>query len=219
MKLNIKTIKKGKRKKYFSIGVDEAGRGPLAGPVVACAILGVRNKGGIKNKELKEAIKGLKSLDSKKLSPKRREIIFEALKKSDEFHWSVSKVSEKVIDKVNILKATKLAMERAVNNLAKKEKIKPKLVMIDGNFSIKISFPQRSFIKGDQKVFLISLASIIAKVSRDKIMGKMDKKYPGYGFAKHKGYGTRSHFLAISKYGLSPIHRKSFRIKRFDNKN
>ncbi|MDP2909734.1 MAG: ribonuclease HII [bacterium] len=183
----------------FIAGVDEAGRGPLAGPVIACAAC-------FKNLKLK--IKNLKIDDSKKLSTKNREESFKILTSYPDICWGIGEVSEKIIDKINILQATKLAMIKAVEDLEKK--IKPEYLLIDGNFSIDIDIPQKSIIKGDAKVFSIAAASIIAKVTRDKIMANYHKKYPAYGFDVHKGYPTALHRQRIKEHGLCPIHRRSF---------
>ena len=199
--------------KKVVIGIDEAGRGSLGGPVVACAVM-FKSKNKIK-KEIAPKIQNPKFLkDSKKLSPKRREEIFEILRKSPEVEWGIGRVSEKVIDKINIFQATKLAMKRAVNNLKSKiqnPKSETPLLLIDGNFKIDLDFPQKSIIKGDERVFLIKLASIVAKVVRDRAMLKYHKKYPQYRFDKHKGYGTKLHFQMLKKYGPCKIHRKTFR--------
>jgi ribonuclease HII len=177
-------------------GLDEAGRGPLAGPVVAGAVLVLP--------KAKIIIKGIN--DSKKLSEKQREKLYKAITNHKYINWGVGIVSEKIIDKINILEATKLAMVKAV------KKLKPDFLLLDGNFKIKYNALQKSVVKGDQKVFSISAASIIAKVIRDRLMQKLHKKYPQYGFDKHKGYPTRQHVKAIRKVGLSPVHRKTFRI-------
>lgn len=175
-------------------GIDEVGRGPLAGPVVACAVIINGEKPKIKN------IK-----DSKQLSADQREIIYQELIRHPGVEWGIGLVSEKIIDKINILEATKLAMVRAVNKLEK-----PDFLILDGNFSIQSKIPQRSIIKGDEKVFSCSCASIIAKVIRDRMMLKYDKKYPVYGFAENKGYPTEFHRQMLKKHGPSKIHRKSF---------
>jgi len=185
-----------KRRIASVAGLDEAGRGPLAGPVVAAAVC------------LKpDAIKILKGInDSKKLSEKNREYFYKILTNNKNIKWGIGIVSEKVIDKINILEATKLAMLKAVKDLG----CDVDFLLLDGNFKIKSEILQRSIIKGDQKVFSISAASIIAKVTRDKIMEKYDKKYPQYGFKKHKGYPTKFHREKIKEFGLCGIHRKSF---------
>ena len=173
-------------------GLDEAGRGPLAGPVVAAAVI-------FNSKFL---LKGIN--DSKKLSEKQREEIYEILIKHKDVKWGVGIVSEKIIDKINILEATKLAMKKAA------EKISPDFLLIDGTVKLHCATGQKQIIKGDQKVFSIAAASIIAKVTRDRIMQKIHKKYPQYGFGQHKGYGTKAHFANLEKFGPCKIHRKSF---------
>jgi ribonuclease HII len=185
----------------FVAGVDEAGRGPLAGPVVAGAVL-------IINKNFK-IIKGIN--DSKKLSEKQRDFFYDILTNDENIKWGVGIVSEKVIDKINILQATKLAMKKALTDLSFPRKRESRIcVLVDGNMNFDWSHKYKSIIKGDQKVFSISAASIIAKVTRDKIMQKYHKKYPQYGFDKHKGYGTALHVASIKKFGHCPIHRKTF---------
>ena len=184
-------------------GLDEAGRGPLAGPVIAAALT-------IEDEENKRK---LKIRDSKKLSPKVRETIYKALSRQQTVKWGTGRVSEKVIDRINILEATKLAMIRAVGNLSKKlKKNKIDFLILDGNFKIDLPIQQKSIIKADEKFFSCSFASIIAKVTRDRIMERYHKKYPQYGFDKHKGYPTKLHFKMIRKYGLCKIHRKSFKL-------
>ena len=183
---------------YSSIcGVDEAGRGPLCGPVVAAAVILPKN----------EKIEGVN--DSKKLSEKKREQLFDVIKeKAIAVGVGISDVD--VIEKVNILNATKLAMKEAISNL----KVKPDYVLIDGNQGIDIDINFETVISGDAKSESIAAASIIAKVTRDRMLIEYDKKYPEYGFAKHKGYGTKVHIEAIQKYGLTDIHRPSF-CKKF----
>ena len=144
------------------------------------------------------------------MTVKQREEIYDFLKKSPEVFWATGKVGERVIDKINILQATKLAMEKAVLSLEKKIGKKADRLLIDGNFGINLARSQESIIKGDEKILLISLASIVAKVERDSLMVKLHKKYPQYGFNKHKGYCTKQHLTTLSKFGPSPIHRKSF---------
>jgi len=195
-----------KKKGYKRIaGLDEAGRGPLAGPVVAAAVLVDLN---CDSKELK-FLKGIN--DSKKLSAKQRDKFYEILVNSENIKWGIGVVSEKIIDKVNILQATKLAMQKSIDDLNCKT-IGGHLdyLILDGNFKIKTDIPQKSVIGGDQKVISISAASIIAKVTRDRIMCEYDKKYPQYGFSKHKGYGTKLHIKMLKECGACPIHRKTF---------
>jgi len=187
------------------VGIDEVGRGPLAGPVLACAITQI-----VSHSEGVERPKNLNGRDSKQLSPKQREEIYEILKKDPLVEWGIGRVEEKVIDKINIFQATKLAMEKAVLALEKKIGQPADRLLIDGNFGIGLARPQQSIIKGDEKILLISLASIVAKVERDRLMIKMHQKYPQYGFNQHKGYGTKQHLLAIEKFGHCPLHRQSF---------
>jgi len=181
------------------IGIDEAGRGPLAGPVVAAAVLDSPKK-----------IRGIK--DSKLLSEKERERLY--IEIINNYKWGIGIVSPKRIDKVNILEATKEAMVKAVHNLEKKYKLKIDHLIIDGNMKIDIDISQKSVIGADRKIYCVSTASIVAKVTRDHLMIKYDKLYPEYNFKKHKGYGTREHLKLIKKYGSCEIHRKSF--KPFD---
>lgn len=194
------------------VGLDEAGRGPLAGPVVAAAVMiGARRKK--KSAKLQFKAKSLlkETKDSKKLSPKRRETLYKLLVKEPNIEWGIGRVSEKMIDKINILQATKLAMKKAVKSLEKKLDEKVNFLILDGNFKIDLDIPQKSIKKGDSKVFSIAAASIIAKVTRDRIMKRYHKKYPEYGFDKHKGYATKLHRTMIKKHGPCKIHRMSFR--------
>lgn len=189
--------------KYY-IGIDEIGRGSLAGPIYAAAVLSF---------SLKKIKNGNSIKDSKKLSEKQRNGWFKYIDKN--FYWSFGKVSQKIIDKIGIEKANFLAMEKAVNALLKKRKINlgKTLLLIDGNrlnnHGLK-AINHKLIIKGDEKVPLIAAASIMAKVSRDKLMKKMHVRHPKYNWRKNKGYGTKSHFKAIKHFGLSPLHRKSF---------
>lgn len=181
-------------------GVDEAGRGPLAGPVYAAAV--ILPKG--------HTVEGVN--DSKKLSEKKRDELFD--KVIDEcIAYSVGIATEKEIDEINILQATFLAMRRAVEGLS----VKPDIALIDGNKTPGLNMEQRAIIKGDAKSANIAAASIIAKVSRDRYMLEMAEKYPQYQFEKHKGYGTKLHYEMLEKYGISPIHRKTF-LKKILNK-
>jgi ribonuclease HII len=175
-------------------GLDEAGRGPLAGPVVAAAVV-------ITDKTFTK-IPGVKN--SKELSEREREKLYEILTHHNGIQWGVGIVSEKVIDKINILEATKLAMEKALAD------IDADFLLIDGNFTLYKEVPQKTIIKGDEKVFSIAAASILAKVTRDRLMQKYHNKYPDYGFAKHKGYGTAFHVAQLKKIGPCKIHRKTF---------
>ena len=174
-------------------GVDEAGRGPLAGPVCAAAVILPR---GLE-------IEGLN--DSKKLSEKKREALFEIIKEKA-LAYAVAYAEVEEIESLNILNATYLAMNRAIEKLS----IKPQLALIDGNRNTGIETESRCVIKGDASCADIAAASILAKVSRDRLMKEMGKKYPEYGFEKHKGYGTKAHYEAIREYGPCPCHRLSF---------
>ena len=178
-------------------GIDEAGRGPLAGPVVAgAAILPVDCEILFLN-------------DSKKLSEKRREALFTEIKEKA-VAWSVGIVGPDVIDEINILQATYEAMREAISKLS----VQPQILLNDAVTIPQIEIPQVPIVKGDAKSVSIAAASIIAKVTRDRLMVEYDKIMPEYGFASHKGYGSKSHIEAIQKYGPSPIHRATF-IKNF----
>ncbi len=177
-------------------GIDEAGRGPLAGPVVASAV--IFDKGVM--------IPGVN--DSKKLSPKRREELFQKIE-NQALAIGIGLAAKGEIDQTNILIATHWAMQRALSDL----RVEPDFLLIDGRITIGHPAPQRSVIKGDQISHSIAAASIIAKVTRDWIMRQFDRRYPRYGFAAHKGYPTRRHREAIKKYGFCPIHRRSFHVK------
>lgn len=174
-------------------GVDEAGRGPLAGPVCAAAVMLPR---GI-------VIDGLN--DSKKLSEKRREQLYGEIT-AKALHWSVAFASVEEIEELNILGATYLAINRAIAGLG----VVPELALIDGNRAVGVEYKTRCVVGGDGKCADIAAASIIAKVTRDWLMYQLDRQYPGYGFAKHKGYGTAAHYAAIRELGASPVHRPSF---------
>jgi len=205
---NLKEEKKLWRKGYKRVaGLDESGRGPLAGPVIAAAM---RIKPRLNSK-----FKHLQLKDSKKLTPKKREEFYKFLIKNPAIEWGIGRVSEKVIDKINILEATKLAMKKAFKNLNCKLQIancrKVAFLILDGNFKLDLPIPQKSIIKADEKVFSCAAASVIAKVTRDRIMKRYHKKYPRYGFDKHKGYPTRLHRRMLKKYGPCKIHRKSFK--------
>jgi len=202
------------------VGLDEAGRGPLAGPVVAAAAITINlNRDNIPIK-----LRGLKGIkDSKKLSPKKREEFYKILTNplrqlADgglQIKWGIGRVSEKVIDKINILEATKLAMKRAIEKLSKK----PDFLILDGKMKLDLPIPQKSIIKADEKVFSCAAASIIAKVTRDRIMRRYNKRYPKYGFDRHKGYPTKLHRRKLKKYGPCKIHRKTFRpVRKYSKK-
>jgi len=262
---NLNEEKKLWRKRYkWVAGLDEAGRGPLAGPVVAAAVVlkleplrcnsaklnrnldliaGRPQADSPKGCNLKLKIKNFGGIkDSKQLSNKKRQELYKNIINSPDICWGVGIVSEKVIDKINILNATKLAMTKAIDNLVVKSKYqnpnvktnqkfkktkkaasqilddRPKSAMLksvdflilDGNMKLNINIPQKAIIRADEKVFSCAAASILAKVTRDRMMDKYDKKYPRYEFKKHKGYPTASHFSKLKKYGPCKIHRKSF---------
>ena len=175
-------------------GVDEVGRGPLAGPVIAAAV--------ILNPEY--PVEGLR--DSKQLSKKRREYLAEIIKEHA-LAWALGRAEPEEIDRINILQASLVAMQRAVEGLA----IKPDRVLVDGNHAPKLAYPTEAIIKGDQKISSISAASILAKVVRDAEMTQLDQAFPGYGFAQHSGYPTKQHIAALSLLGICQHHRKSFR--------
>lgn len=174
-------------------GVDEAGRGPLAGPVVAAAVI------------LKTFAFNARIDDSKKLSAKKREKAYHEIIKKSVF--GVGIVNEKTIDRINIYQATKKAMLMALSKL----EIPPEYVIVDGRMKLATKCPIKCIINGDSKSISIAAASIVAKVTRDRIMINYDNVYPQYGFARHKGYGTKAHIEAIKNHGPSPIHRKTFR--------
>ena len=174
-------------------GVDEAGRGPLAGPVCAAAVI------------LSEGLEIPGLNDSKKLSEKKREQLFPVIQ-SAAITWSVAFASVEEIEERNILGATFLAMNRAIAGLS----VKPELALIDGNRNNGIEMPSRCVVHGDARCASIAAASILAKVSRDHLMLELDEQFPQYGFKQHKGYGTKAHYEALRKYGPCPVHRPSF---------
>ncbi len=180
-------------------GIDEAGRGPLAGPVVACAVI-------LKKDERVEGVN-----DSKKLSPKKRDKLFDEIIDKC-VAYGVGIIDNNVIDEINILEATRLAMKQAIENL----KVQPDYLLIDAETHIATNIPLKGIIKGDSLSQSIAAASIIAKVTRDRMLLEFDKKYPEYLFSKHKGYGTALHIAKIKEYGLTDIHRKTF-CKNFIN--
>lgn len=197
--LRLKELKKIEQGYYdtgltYLCGIDEAGRGPLAGPVVVAAV--------ILPKESK--IEGVN--DSKKVSEKKRELLYEQII-AEAISYSVAIIDEKEIDRINILNATKVGVTTAIQGLS----VRPDRILIDALSGIDTcQIPYDSIVKGDAKCYSIAAASILAKVTRDRMMRKMDELYPLYGFEKHKGYGTAAHMQAIREYGLCPIHRRSF---------
>ncbi len=183
-----------KEKGYKAVcGIDEAGRGPLAGPVFAAAVI------------LPDDLGDLGINDSKKLSEKKRDALFDIIKEKA-VAWSVGSASEQEIDEINILNATFLAMKRAVEGLS----VKPDIALVDGNRKPDTGIEEMTLVKGDAKSISIAAASILAKVSRDRYLLELDEKYPEYQFKKHKGYPTALHYEMIKEHGISPVHRLSF---------
>ena len=179
----------------YIVGVDEVGRGPLAGPVVAAAVIMPLSD--------EEIIAGID--DSKKLSAKKREALAEEIKKRA-VAYAICEIQAEEIDEINILQATRLCMKRAVEKLP----VASDMVLTDGNMTLDISLPQRSIVKGDSLSYSIGAASILAKVYRDNLMDEYAKIYPAYAFEKNKGYGTAAHIQGIKEAGLCNIHRKTF---------
>ena len=177
-------------------GVDEVGRGPLAGPVVCASVI-------MPTDELLDGVD-----DSKKLTAKRREILSEIILKKA-IAYRICLIEPQIIDQINILQATRLCMKNCIESMP----VKPDFVLVDGNMTLDISLPQQSLIKGDSLSYSIGAASIIAKVYRDGLMKEYAKLYPEYGFESNAGYGSAKHIEAIKKYGLTPIHRRSFTAK------
>ena len=197
--INLKQIEKELYEKGFEYicGIDEAGRGPLAGPVVVAGVIMPKDS----------MIEGVN--DSKKVSEKTREKLYDLILE-EAISYSVAVIGQDVIDDINILNATKQGVTQVVEGLD----IKPNLIIVDALTHIDTKgIPYESIIKGDAKCYNIAAASIIAKVTRDRIIRQWDEIYPQYGFAAHKGYGTAKHIAAIKEYGLCPIHRKSFTKK------
>ncbi len=198
--INLKQIEKNFHEKgiKYIAGIDEAGRGPLAGPVVVASVIMPEDS----------MIEGVN--DSKKVSEKKREKLYDLILE-EAVSYGIGIIYQDEIDKINILQATKKGLTEAVEQMD----IKPDLIMVDALTGIDtLGIPYHSIIKGDAKCYSISAASIIAKVTRDRIMREWDKVYPEYGFASHKGYGTAKHISALKEYGPCPIHRRSF-IKHF----
>ena len=196
---NLKEIEKDLIKKGFKniCGIDEAGRGPLAGPVVVAGVIMPEDS----------MIEGVN--DSKKVSEKKRELLYEKIIE-EAISYSIAVIGQDVIDDINILNATKEGVTKVVEGFD----VKPDLILVDALEHINTKgIPYEPIIKGDAKCYSIAAASILAKVTRDRIMRQWDEIYPEYGFAKHKGYGTKAHMEAISEYGLTPIHRRSFTKK------
>ena len=196
----LKEIEEDLHSKGFNkiCGIDEAGRGPLAGPVVVSAVV-------MPNDSMIEGVN-----DSKKVSEKKREKLYDEIT-SNAIAWGVAIIDQKEIDDINILNATKKGLTEALMQLSEK----PDIILVDALTGIDtLGIPYQSIIKGDAKSYSIAAASIIAKVTRDRIMRQWDEIYPEYGFEKHKGYGTKAHIEVIKNNGICPIHRKSF-VKNF----
>jgi len=213
MNPNLNEERKLWKKGYKRVAcLDESGRGPLCGPVVAAAVC--LSSWKRLRKWLRKRLRlnlNIPIRDSKKLSAKRREEFYKVLTKHPAIKWGTGVVSEKVIDRINILEATKLAMKRAIKNLKLKTlNFKLDFLILDGKMSLDLPMPQKSIVKADEKVFSCACASILAKVWRDRIMMRYHKKYPRYGFDKHKGYPTKYHLKMLKKYSPCKIHRKSF---------
>ncbi len=200
--IKIKELEKDLYNKGFKkiCGIDEAGRGPLAGPVVVAGVIMPEDS----------MIEGIN--DSKKVTEKRREKLYDIIKE-EAISYSIAVIDHNVIDEINILNATKQGVTDVVDGLD----VKPDLIIVDALTHINTrGIPYEPIVKGDAKCYNIAAASILAKVTRDRIMRQWDEIYPQYGFASHKGYGTAKHILAIKEYGLCPIHRRTF-TKHFTN--
>lgn len=201
---NLKRYEENLYKEGYQLicGIDEAGRGPLAGPVSVGAVI-------MKPESILEWVN-----DSKKVTEKRREILYDKIIE-DSLAWSVQLISQKEIDELNILEATKKGLSLAIKDIIAQLKRKPDIIIVDALREIDtFGIPYQSIIKGDATCYSIACASILAKVTRDRVMKQWDEVYPEYGFANHKGYGTAKHIQAIKEKGPCPIHRKSF-IKNF----
>lgn len=188
----------------YIVGVDEVGRGPLAGPVVCCAI--------IMPLDADKIVEGVD--DSKQLTPKRRAEIDERLR-GNAIAFACVEISEAVIDEMNILQATRLGMKRAIERVLQESGLTGEgaIVLTDGNMTLDIDLPQRSIVHGDALSYSIGAASVVAKVYRDTLMDKLAERYPQYGFEQNKGYGTAAHIQAIKEHGICSIHRKTFTRK------
>lgn len=181
------------KKSQLVAGVDEAGRGPLAGPVYAAAVI------------LSPTVRIDGLADSKKLTAKKRDALFDVIQQRA-LSWAIASASVEEIDAINILQASLLAMRRAVEGLA----TQPHHILVDGLYCPKVSMPARAIVKGDSKESAISAASILAKVARDREMHKLHDQFPHYRFDLHKGYGTAVHMAALTKHGVTPVHRRSY---------
>jgi ribonuclease HII len=190
-------------------GLDEAGRGPLAGPVVAGAVIVLPDL--IESLQTAPEYKLIR--DSKTVSSKQRELAYDFITRH--FEWGMGWCDHLTVDRINILQASFLSMKKALSDLKRKSRKDIDVILVDGRSPLpNISIRQENIIAGDRHIFSISAASIIAKVTRDRMMTDWHEKFPDYGFAKHKGYGTKFHFEMIAKYGPSEAHRRSFRLVR-----
>lgn len=210
MPLDFLYEKKLRRNGYRVImGIDEVGVGPLAGPVVACA---VTIPAFFVFENIARSIKIIKKLkDSKKLSRNQREKFLQEFQDQGELAWETASVSPKTIDRVNIYQARRMAAKRAAQKLEKSLGREADIIILDGRGKLAMSRRQEDIIKGDEKIALCAVASIVAKVARDKTMMHYHKRYPEYRFDLHKGYGTKIHIEMLNRHGICPIHRKSFR--------
>jgi len=212
---------------HILIGIDEVGRGPLAGPVVVAAFAITAH--GIANTQLRimngKRTKTVPLKDSKKLSKLQRELWFEELKKGKRGIWTIARVNPRRIDRINISRAANFAATNALRRLMEQLGVSRARVVLDGGLYLRepfltargISVRAATVIRADEKFPCVQLASIVAKVSRDRYMVRKHKEFPQYGFAEHKGYGTRAHIKALKKHGPSPLHRRSFRPLFYDN--
>lgn len=190
----------------YLIGLDEVGRGPLAGPVCTCGIL-IRQDSPLPQDFINLV------RDSKKISPTKREYIYNKIFELPQISFGVSLIDNKTIDKIGIQKAIFKSFQNSIKKIQQKTKINPNLILVDGNQKIpNLTFKQETIIKGDDKIFSIALASVIAKHTRDTLMIKLSKKYPQYDFKVNKGYGTKKHIKVLKEFGCSSLHRKSFKF-------
>lgn len=210
MSLDFKFERKLRKSGYRIIfGIDEVGVGPLAGAVTATAVTAPA-------KFLISNFQFLNLQDSKKLTSQKREEFFKIFFRDPNFIWSLSSVYPKTIDRLNIYEARRLAAKRAVIKLEKKIGHVAEILVLDGNTKLRMNREQIAIVRGDEQIALCAIASIIAKVTRDRAMMRYHKRYPRYRFDLHKGYGTKLHFAMIKKYGLSPIHRVSFAVSKIN---
>lgn len=187
----------------FVLGIDEVGRGAVAGPLVMAGVI-LDRKFDLRKERWLRSVK-----DSKKLNPEQRQRFFAIIERHPLIYWQTVKISPVIIDRINILEAVKLGIRRLIKKF-KKNRRQVDFLILDGNLKINLQIPYNSIVKADEKILSCALASIIAKVKRDKIMINYHRKFPFFVFDKNKGYGTREHFLSLKKFGFSDIHRRSF---------